>query len=122
LGKTCCQETDIYLTMGDIRRIAGYLTRIDFYEYRKPTDLQYLEQEDDPVCRLHPYTCDAGGLAEMLDHRCPLSRPETREELNAALGMTFAQAQAWHLQLYSEIFNHEGIEHHEDRHNLRPAV
>lgn len=49
IGKTCCQETEIYLTLGDIGRIAGFTSRIDFYEYRPPVDPSYLEQDDDPI-------------------------------------------------------------------------
>jgi Fe-S-cluster containining protein len=49
LGKTCCQETEIYLTIDDIKRIADFTSQRDFYEYRAPTDPSYLSQEDDPV-------------------------------------------------------------------------
>jgi len=74
------------------------------------------------VCRLHPFTYDAGGLAGVLDPRCLLAHQDSGEELIAAIGMTLAQAQAWHMQLYDEISTQEGIECNEDRHNLRPAV
>ena len=162
-GKTCCQETDIYLTVGDIKRIAGYIARLDFYEYRRPLDPLYLDQNDDPdwgrqtirsdgtrrvlkqkegrdclflqengcllatavrplVCRLHPYTYTRGGLAGILDQRCLAARQQSLEMLPAEFGMSYVQAQAWHLQLYNEIFVHEGIECNEDWHHLRPAV
>lgn len=49
LGNTCCQNTEIYLTMGDIQRIAAQVSRLDFFEYRTPLDHSYLDQEDDPV-------------------------------------------------------------------------
>ncbi|MDH4319207.1 MAG: YkgJ family cysteine cluster protein [Desulfobulbaceae bacterium] len=49
LGNTCCQETEIYLTMGDVKRIASQVSRLDFFEYRKPLDPSYLDQDDDPV-------------------------------------------------------------------------
>lgn len=149
--------------MEDIKRIAVHVSRIDFYEYRRPKDLMYLDQEGDPawgaqticgdgtrrvlkqnngqdclflgengcqlslavrplVCRLHPYTYTMGGLAGILDQRCLLGQLGSEEDLIEALGMSFAQAQAWHLQLYNEIFMDEGTEHNEDRHHLRPAV
>jgi len=151
------------LTVNDIKRIAGSTSRLDFYEYRPPTDPSYLAQEDDPiwgeltirqdgtrrvlkqkdgrdclflgekgcelsmavrplVCRLHPYTYDVKGLGVVLDPRCLLAHQESGEDLIPAIGMTTAQAQAWHLQLYEEIFIHEEIESNEDWHNLRPAV
>jgi len=49
LGKTCCQETEIYLTVGDIKRITEYVSRGDFYEFRFPADPSYLDQDDDPI-------------------------------------------------------------------------
>ncbi|GAB4336575.1 MAG: hypothetical protein Kow0089_07000 [Desulfobulbaceae bacterium] len=49
MGRTCCQETDIFLTVGDLKRIAGRVGRLDFYEYRRPEDPLYLDQGDDPV-------------------------------------------------------------------------
>jgi len=162
-GKTCCQETDIYLTVGDIKRIACEIERIDFFEYRRPTDHLYLEQEDDPVwgaqtisingtrrvlkqkdagdclflgergcslsaaarplvCRLHPFTYTMEGLAGILDPRCLTANGSAGGDLVAALGMSLSQAQAWHLQLYEEIFLNEDTAYHEDRHHLRPAV
>ncbi|MBU0987691.1 MAG: YkgJ family cysteine cluster protein [Proteobacteria bacterium] len=51
-GKTCCQGHDIYITIGDTRRITDFTGSADFYEYRRPADPAYLDQEDDPVwCR-----------------------------------------------------------------------
>jgi len=163
LGKTCCQETEIYLTVGDIKRIAEFAARLDFYEYRAPADPSYLDQEDDPVwatqtmrpdktrrvlkhqaeqnclfltptgcqlpmtvrplvCRIHPFTYTNTGIGVELDDRCQRARPEPGLDLVAALGMSLAQAQAWHRQLYEEIFILEGVESNEDRHRLRPAV
>jgi Fe-S-cluster containining protein len=49
LGKTCCQRTDIYLTLGDIGRILRHWGRDDFHEFRAPSDPAYAPQNDDPV-------------------------------------------------------------------------
>ncbi len=49
LGKTCCQETEIYLTTRDVQRITAYVGRADFHEYRRPADPTYLDQADDPA-------------------------------------------------------------------------
>ena len=47
--KTCCQETEIYVTQGDLDRISSYTQRDDFFEYSKPTDPVYALQDDDPI-------------------------------------------------------------------------
>lgn len=47
--KTCCQERDIYLTPGDVKRIKEYIHNESFYEFRIPSDPSYLETDDDPV-------------------------------------------------------------------------
>jgi len=49
LSKTCCRNSDIYLTTGDVRRIAGITSRKDFFEFRTPSDPVYTDQADDPV-------------------------------------------------------------------------
>ena len=47
--KTCCQERDIYLTPGDVKRIKECIHNESFYEFRIPSDPSYLEIDDDPV-------------------------------------------------------------------------
>jgi Fe-S-cluster containining protein len=49
LGKTCCQEREIFVTPGDRQRIALHTGLKDFWEYRAPADPSYLDQDDDPV-------------------------------------------------------------------------
>ncbi len=49
LGKTCCQEREIFVTPGDRERIAVDSGLKDFWEYRSPADPSYLDQDDDPV-------------------------------------------------------------------------
>jgi Fe-S-cluster containining protein len=58
LGKTCCQGTDIYVTPGDLRRIAARTGRIDFYEFRPPSDSAYADSDDDPVWKNHVFRPD----------------------------------------------------------------
>ena len=43
VGRTCCQEHDIYVTWGDCRRIGSHTRRRDFYEYRPCSDLAYAD-------------------------------------------------------------------------------
>lgn len=46
---TCCQKTEIYVTPGDVERIAAHVGRRDFYEFRPAGDPVYLHHEDDPI-------------------------------------------------------------------------
>ncbi len=47
--KTCCQTPEVYVTLGDVERIAGHLGRDDFWHFKVATDPAYLDQGDDPV-------------------------------------------------------------------------
>lgn len=49
--KTCCQQTDIFVTLGDVGRIADHVGRRDFTEYRGARSPVYLDQDDDPLWR-----------------------------------------------------------------------
>jgi len=57
-GKTCCQQTEIYVTMNDVRRIAVSTSRIDFFEYRPPADPAYLGEDNDPHWQRHVFSLD----------------------------------------------------------------
>lgn len=51
IQKTCCQQAEIVLTVGDVGRIEAYAgrSRDEFSEYRAPSDPGYTEQDpDDP--------------------------------------------------------------------------
>jgi Fe-S-cluster containining protein len=56
--KTCCQTCEILTTPGDVRRIEQYAGRSDFYEFRKPSDPAYADQDDDPIWRDHAFEPD----------------------------------------------------------------
>ncbi|MEJ2690395.1 MAG: hypothetical protein P8130_10685 [Deltaproteobacteria bacterium] len=58
LGKTCCQLTEIYVTAGDVRRIAAFSSRIDFYEYRIPVNPDYAADSSDPVWQRQVFRLD----------------------------------------------------------------
>jgi Fe-S-cluster containining protein len=49
--QTCCQGTDIVVTLGDVGRIAAHIGRSDFTEYRGPANANYADQDDDPIWR-----------------------------------------------------------------------
>jgi Fe-S-cluster containining protein len=66
IRKTCCYF-EIYVTAGDVRRIAAHSGRSDFYERRVPADAEYLDQDDDPVWRDH--VAGADGRRRVLKHR-----------------------------------------------------
>jgi uncharacterized protein len=46
---TCCQTSEIYITPGDVERIASHALERSFYEYRPPDDPVYLDHADDPI-------------------------------------------------------------------------
>ncbi len=48
-GHTCCQGHDIYITLGDYRRIWLHTRSKDFFEYRSCSDAAYADQEADPL-------------------------------------------------------------------------
>ena len=55
---TCCQRRDIYVTPGDVRRIAEHTELSEFSEFRAPDDPSYLDQDDDPVWSTHVFRSD----------------------------------------------------------------
>ncbi len=70
---SCCVGRDVFLTSGDIERIRAATGRQDFVEYRRPTNLSYLDQEDDPNWNLYTVLPDGrrrvirrGGSADCL--------------------------------------------------------
>jgi Fe-S-cluster containining protein len=46
---TCCQTSEIYVTLGDVRRIEEHTGQTNLTEWRTPDDPIYLQQHDDPV-------------------------------------------------------------------------
>jgi uncharacterized protein len=46
---TCCQTSEVYITPGDVERIAEHENRRDFYEFRPVDDPVYFQQDDDPI-------------------------------------------------------------------------
>lgn len=59
-GKTCCQGTDrdIYITPGDLKRIQAAVGESNFYEFRKPTDMDYYPDEKDPLWKSYVFRPD----------------------------------------------------------------
>jgi Fe-S-cluster containining protein len=49
--KTCCQVSEIHVTLGDVRRIAAHTGQTDFHEFRLPDNPSYADQDDDPLWR-----------------------------------------------------------------------
>jgi Fe-S-cluster containining protein len=56
--KTCCQRSEIYVTPGDVKRIAAHSGRDDFAEFIVPDNQEYQDQDDDPVWRDHVFRQD----------------------------------------------------------------
>lgn len=49
LGKTCCQQREIFVTAGDRERVSTHTGLKDFWEYRAPADPSYLDPDNDPT-------------------------------------------------------------------------
>jgi Fe-S-cluster containining protein len=47
--KTCCQTSEVYITPGDVRRVAEHVGHTTFYHFQRPEDPVYLQQDDDPI-------------------------------------------------------------------------
>ncbi|OQX21300.1 MAG: hypothetical protein BWK80_33830 [Desulfobacteraceae bacterium IS3] len=58
LGKTCCQEREIYITPGDVQRIAEKTGWNNFYDFCKASDLSYEDQDDDPMWAAYVFRQD----------------------------------------------------------------
>lgn len=56
--KTCCQTCQVYVTPGDVRRIAAYTGRQGFYHDAPPDDPQYADQDDDPLWSTYVFQPD----------------------------------------------------------------
>lgn len=57
-GRTCCQDREIYITPGDVRRIGAFTGDLQFVEWRRTDDPAYLDQDDDPEWRDHVFCSD----------------------------------------------------------------
>jgi Fe-S-cluster containining protein len=58
IGGTCCQRHEIYVTWGDCRRILAHHRKKDFYEYRGCDNLEYADQNDDPLWQQYVFRAD----------------------------------------------------------------
>ena len=56
--KTCCQNREIYVTPGDIKRIKDKTGIGSFFEFCISHDAQYMEQDDDPVWMNYVFRAD----------------------------------------------------------------
>jgi Fe-S-cluster containining protein len=63
--RTCCQFTEIYVSLGDLARIAAHTGSRDFFEYAAPVDPDY-QTQDDPVWQTHVFRED--GTRRVLKH------------------------------------------------------
>jgi Fe-S-cluster containining protein len=58
LGKTCCQQAEIYVTLMDVQRIFEKTGQNNFYEFAKCFNPEYADQDDDPVWSAHVFRPD----------------------------------------------------------------
>jgi len=55
---TCCQTPQVYVTLGDVRRIEVETGQTDFCDFRLPPDPGYTNQDDDPIWRDNAFQPD----------------------------------------------------------------
>ncbi len=65
--RTCCQDSEIYVTLGDVRRIAPHTENDDFTEFRLPGYPVYDQQVEDPFWHKHVFRPD--GTRRILKHQ-----------------------------------------------------
>jgi Fe-S-cluster containining protein len=65
--RTCCQRCEVYVTPGDVRRIAAHTGTDDFHEFRPAGDPSYADQDDDPTWKHHVFRAD--GTRRVLKRR-----------------------------------------------------
>ena len=56
--KTCCQTTEVHVTLGDVERISGFAGRDDFTEFRVPMNSAYADQADDAAWQQYVFRED----------------------------------------------------------------
>jgi Fe-S-cluster containining protein len=56
--KTCCQTAEIFVTLGDVRRIEEHSGRNEFSEFRSPEHPIYRPDDSDPIWRDHAFRAD----------------------------------------------------------------
>lgn len=65
LQRTCCQSTEIFVTLGDVRRISAHVPLEPFHEWRRPASADYLARDDDDPLWAEA-TIGAGGQRRVL--------------------------------------------------------
>jgi len=58
ISGSCCRGREIYITPADTARIASFIDRGDFAEWRAPENPDYSDQSDDPVWDSHVFRKD----------------------------------------------------------------
>jgi len=103
--KTCCQTREVYVTLGDVRRIEVHVGRPDFVQFSAPADATYLDQDDDPMWRDHVFRHD--GSRRVLQRR-----PEGDCTFLGSHGCTLPlEVRPLVCRLYPFEYTAEGIQH-----------
>lgn len=56
--RTCCQDTEIHVSLADVRRIQPFVEGVEFTEYRAPGDPVYDQRIEDPFWHKHVFRTD----------------------------------------------------------------
>jgi Fe-S-cluster containining protein len=65
--QTCCQDSDIHVSLADVRRIAAASGRDHFTEFRQPAYAVYDQRTEDPFWYTHVFRQD--GMRRVLKQR-----------------------------------------------------
>jgi len=56
--RTCCQDSEIHVTLADVRRITPHAEGAEFTEFRPPADPVYDQRIEDPFWHAHVFRPD----------------------------------------------------------------
>ncbi len=75
--RTCCQIAQVYVTAGDVSRIAAHVGRDDFYGFVHPDDPDYADHPDDPLWLAAVFRADGRRriLTRGQNDECPFLGP-----------------------------------------------
>jgi len=66
-GKTCCQGSEVYVTLRDMGRIGRHTAFSGFCDFASPSNPAYLDQSHDPVWQAHVFR--RGGTRRVLKRK-----------------------------------------------------
>jgi len=77
-GPTCCEFRELYVTPGDVDRITAFSGSGESFEFVRPADPAYGDQDDDPAWASHVFRTDGTRriLRQRADGACVFLGPQ----------------------------------------------